>query len=40
MSQNAKDLQELRADRPQSLELRRIAAALIGAGVADERGGL
>lgn len=31
---------ELRADLPASLELRRIAAALIGAGVADEREGL
>lgn len=39
MSSTARDLIELRADFPQSLELRRIAAALIGAGCADVRGG-
>lgn len=39
MSQAARDLQELRADLPASLELRRLAAALISAGCADERQG-
>jgi hypothetical protein len=40
MSQAAKDLTELRFDFPASLELRRIAANLIAAGVASDRGGL
>lgn len=39
MSQNAKDLIELRADLPASLELRRIAAALIAEGCSSELGG-
>lgn len=40
MSQQAKDLQELRRDLPASLELRRLASMLIQAGVASELGGL
>ena len=40
MSQNARDLIELRADRPASPELRRLALNLIAAGVASMRGGL
>ncbi|CAE6811004.1 hypothetical protein R69746_05617 [Paraburkholderia aspalathi] len=39
MSQNAKDLIELRRDVPASLELRRIAMNLISAGCADQRSG-
>ncbi|WP_274389186.1 hypothetical protein [Paraburkholderia tagetis] len=40
MSQNARDLIELRADLPNSPELRRIAASLIAAGCFPELGGL
>ena len=39
MSQNAKDLIELRKDFPASPELRRLALNLIAPGVADARGG-
>lgn len=39
MSQAASDLLGLRQDRPQSLELRRLAAALISAGCQSELGG-
>lgn len=39
MSQPARDLIELRRDDPRSPELRRMALALISAGVASDRGG-
>ncbi|WP_274533461.1 hypothetical protein [Paraburkholderia dilworthii] len=39
MSQDARDLTELRREYPASPELRKIASALIGAGVKDEREG-
>lgn len=39
MSQDARDLNELRKDAPTSLELRRMASALIQAGVASDREG-
>jgi hypothetical protein len=39
MSQTARDLLELRAEHPQSLELRRLALALIAAGVASQMSG-
>jgi hypothetical protein len=39
MSQNARDLIELRRDVPASLELRRITTNLIAAGCASDRAG-
>lgn len=39
MSQNAKDLIELRRDVPMSRELRRLALNIIAPGVADVRAG-
>ncbi|WP_280523603.1 hypothetical protein [Burkholderia aenigmatica] len=39
MSQTARDLLELRRDRPCSVELRRLALNLIAPGVACIRGG-
>lgn len=39
ISQTASDLLGLRRDDPQSPELRRLALALISAGVASDRGG-
>lgn len=40
MSQNARDLVELRRDYPTSAELRRLALNIIAPGCASERGGL
>ena len=40
MSTQARDLIELREELPNSLELRRIAAAIIASAVRDERSGL
>jgi hypothetical protein len=36
MSTNARDLLELRRDEPASAELRKLAANIIGAGVANQ----